>query len=84
MGVEFDLEAGKTRLLVDLGEASFIDSTTLGVLVGAIKRLRVHRGKLAPACGDPAILRVFAITGLDQVIGVHSTREAGLTALRGA
>jgi anti-sigma B factor antagonist len=74
--------AGKTRVLVDLSDASFIDSTTLGVLVGAIKRLRVRHGKLALACDDASILRVFAITGLDEVIGVHPTRDAGLAALR--
>ena len=73
---------GKTRVLVDLSETSFIDSTTLGVIVGAIKRLRVHGGRLALACDDPSILRVFAITGLDQVIGVHPNRAAGLAALR--
>jgi anti-sigma B factor antagonist len=72
---------GKTRLLVDLSETSFLDSTTLGVLVGAIKRLRIHGGRLAIACDDPSILRVFGITGLDQVIGVHATREAGVEAL---
>ena len=76
------IASGKTRILVDLGGASFIDSTTLGVLVGAIKRLRVHDGKLTLACADPSILRVFTITGLDQVIGVFPTRDAGLAALR--
>jgi anti-sigma B factor antagonist len=78
------IAAGKTRVLVDLREASFIDSTTLGVLVGAIKRLRIHGGQLALACDDPSILRVFAITGLDEVIGVHPTREAGVAALKAA
>jgi anti-sigma B factor antagonist len=73
--------AGKTRVLVDLCDASFIDSTTLGVIVGAIKRLRIHDGRLALACDDPSILRVFGITGLDQVIGVHPTRAAGVDAL---
>ena len=60
--------SGKTRVLVDLTETSFIDSTTLGVLVGAIKRLRVHDGRLALACDDPSILRVFGITGLALVL----------------
>jgi len=77
------IRAGKTRVLLDLRDTSFIDSTTLGVIVGAIKRLRVHSGALALACDDPSIMRVFAITGLDQVIAVHATREAGLAALRG-
>jgi len=34
------IDAGRTRVVVDLSSATFIDSTTLGVLVGGEKRLR--------------------------------------------
>lgn len=78
------IAAGNTRLLVDLAEASFIDSTTLGVLVGAIKRLREQDGRLALACDDRTVLRVFEITGLDRVIALHPTRDEAIAALRGA
>ena len=76
------IDEGKTHIVIDLSEASFIDSTTLGVLVGAIKRLRTRGGALAIACQDSGILRVFEITGLDQVVGVHDTREDALAALK--
>ncbi len=51
------IDAGKTLYAIDLTEASFVDSTTLGVLVGAIMRLRLRRR--APraglrGAGDPA------------------------------
>jgi anti-sigma B factor antagonist len=78
------IASGRTRLLLDLSEASFVDSTTLGALVGAVKRLRAVDGRLALACGDLTILRVFEITGLDRVIAVHGTRHEALRALRGA
>lgn len=78
------IASGRTRLLLDLSEASFVDSTTLGVLVGAVKRLRAVDGRLALACEDLTILRVFEITGLDRVIAVHGTRHEALRALRGA
>jgi anti-sigma B factor antagonist len=76
------IDSGKTHIVIDLCDASFIDSTTLGVLVGAIKRLRTRGGSLSIACQDSGILRVFEITGLDQVVAVHETREEALTALR--
>ena len=34
------IESGKKQIVVDLSKATFIDSTTLGVLVGGVKRLR--------------------------------------------
>jgi anti-anti-sigma factor len=37
------IESGKKQIVVDLSKATFIDSTTLGVLVGGVKRLRPTR-----------------------------------------
>ena len=41
------IEAGRTRIIVDLTETTFLDSTALGVLIGAVKRLRSRHGSLA-------------------------------------
>ena len=41
------IESGKKQIVVDLSKATFIDSTTLGVLVGGVKRLRPAGGSLA-------------------------------------
>jgi anti-sigma B factor antagonist len=75
------IEEGKTRIVVDLTKATFIDSTTLGVLVGGVKRLRPSGGSLALVCSDPNILKIFEITGLDRVFPIHSSRDEALSAL---
>jgi anti-sigma B factor antagonist len=75
------IEEGKTHLVVDLSRATFIDSTTLGVLVGGVKRLRPVGGSLALVCADANILKIFEITGLDRVFAIHPTREDALTAV---
>jgi anti-sigma B factor antagonist len=74
------IDAGKVHVVVDLTGTTFIDSTTLGVLIGAIKRLRVRDGNLVIACADPAILRVFEITGLNQVVGIKPSLDEALDA----
>ena len=43
------IDGGATSLIVDLSAATFVDSMTLGVLLGAVKRLRPHGGKVAVA-----------------------------------
>ena len=73
------IEDGKKRVVVDLSEATFIDSTTLGVLVGGVKRLRPSGGSLALVCTDQNIQKIFEITGLDRVFPIHESREAALS-----
>lgn len=75
------IEAGKTHIVVDLSQATFIDSTTLGVLVGGVKRLRPSGGALALVCTDQNITKIFEITGLDRVFAIHPSREAALGSL---
>ena len=75
------IEGGKKHIVVDLSKATFIDSTTLGVLVGGVKRLRPSGGALALVCTDQNITKIFEITGLDRVFPIHETREAALESL---
>ena len=72
------IESGKKQVIVDLSKATFIDSTTLGVLVGGVKRLRPAGGSLALVCTDQNICKIFEITGLDRVFPIHDTREQAL------
>ncbi len=75
------IDAGRRRLVVDLSRASFIDSTTLGVLVGGVKRLRDVDGSLVIVCSDPSILKIFEITGLDRIFPIHASQEEALEAV---
>ena len=75
------IEDGKKHLVVDLSKATFIDSTTLGVLVGGVKRLRPTGGSLALVCTDQNITKIFEITGLDRVFTIHATRDEAVGAL---
>ena len=76
------IESGKKQIVVDLSEATFIDSTTLGVLVGGVKRLRTHDGQLSLVCSDRNITKIFEITGLDRVFTIYPTREEAVSKLR--
>jgi anti-sigma B factor antagonist len=75
------IESGKKRIVVDLSKATFIDSTTLGVLVGGVKRLRPSGGSLALVCTDQNITKIFEITGLDRVFPIHDSRDEALSSV---
>lgn len=75
------IDDGARSVVIDLTQASLLDSTALGVMVGAMRRLRLRHGDLAVACRDDGILRLLAITGLDELIPVADTPEEALAAL---
>jgi anti-sigma B factor antagonist len=66
---------GERRVIVDLGRVDFLDSTGLGVLVGAHRRLRVNGGTLRLVCPHERLLKIFRITGLDTVFDIHPSVE---------
>jgi anti-sigma B factor antagonist len=57
----------------------FLDSTGLGVLVGGLKRVRAHDGSLDLVCTQERILKIFRITGLTKVFGIHDTVDEAIT-----
>ena len=70
---------GATQVIVDFTSTTFIDSTTLGVLVGGVKRLRPADGRLSLVCSDPNIVKIFEITGLDRVFQIYGTRDEAVS-----
>jgi anti-sigma B factor antagonist len=65
---------GAKDVVVDFTNTTFIDSTTLGVLVGGVKRLRAQDGRLSLVCSDRNITKIFEITGLDRRGSGHDRR----------
>ena len=74
------IEAGRDRVVVDLTDTTFIDSSSLGVLISAHRRLHTRGGRLIVACSAPAVMNTFKITGLDSVLEMARTREDALAA----
>ena len=68
--------AGHYDLVVDMEKVEFLDSTGLGVLVGALKRLRAANGTFGLVCSKEPLLKIFRITALDQVFPIYPSVEA--------
>lgn len=72
------IDAGHDTVIVDLSAATFIDSSSLGVLISAHRRLGLRDGRLIVVCDVPAVLSTFKITGLDAVFELAPSREQAL------
>jgi anti-sigma B factor antagonist len=72
------IDEGRSNLVVDLSRTTFIDSSSLGVLIGAHRRLKLRGGSLVVVCDNEAITKTFKITGLDGVFTLAGSVEAAL------
>ena len=71
---------GSYDIVVNLEGVDFLDSTGLGVLVGALKRVKAHEGGLALVCTQDKILKIFKITGLTKVFPIYNSVEEATSA----
>ena len=62
--------AGRAHLVIDMSEATFIDSAMIGVLAGHLRRTRGAGGSLAVVCSDENILRTFEVAGIDRELQI--------------
>ena len=79
-----DSRAGRhPRLLVDLTDVDFCDSTGLRALLGAAAEVRAHGGRFAIVC-PPAcnVSRLLDIVGASEWMAIHADSDSGLAALR--
>lgn len=62
-------------IIVDLDQVGFIDSSGLGVLVGALRRSREAGGDLRIVSTRETVVKIFRITGLDRVFPIYPTLD---------
>ena len=74
------LGTGAERLIVDMSETEFCDSTGLNVLVRAHKRLAEAGGELLLVATEPTLLRIFKVTGMDTMFHLFASLDEALVA----
>lgn len=67
--------AGTTRIVVDMDETTFLDSSGLGALIAGLKAARQAGGDLRIARPTEAVRTVFGLTNLDRVLKARDTVE---------
>jgi anti-sigma B factor antagonist len=76
------VEAGHTRLLLDLQGVDFLDSSGLGAMVSILKAVG-SRGTVAVCSATGSVLSLFKLTRMDKVFTVYGSREDALGRMGG-
>lgn len=75
------IEDGCTRLVLNLSETTFIDSSGLGVLVSCLRRVSGLDGDLKLACVPPPARSIFELTRLSRVFELDDDEESATAKL---
>ena len=73
-----DIESGKKRIVVDLADCEFIDSTFLGALVVSLKKITALGGDLKLVGFQPNVRSMFELTRMYRVFESFETKEEAL------
>lgn len=76
-----EIETGHIRLVLDLGQVDFMDSSALGAVVSCLKAIG-GRGDFAASGAKGSVMKLFQLTRLDRVLKLHDTPEAAAAAIR--
>ncbi|MGD6818532.1 anti-sigma factor antagonist [Metabacillus sp. 84] len=71
-------DESEPKLVINLRDVSYMDSTGLGVFVGLLKNVRKNNGELQLVELSERLERLFTITGLNDIIDISSKAEGGV------
>ncbi len=82
--IKQSIEAGSNKILFNLGEMKFINSTGLGMLLTAVTKSRNAGGELALCCLPEQMKKLLQITKLESVFKTYADEAAAISFLKGA
>lgn len=67
------------RIILDMGQVSFLDSSGLGAIVG-IRKHAAYGQRLELANLSPAVQKVFTLTRMSAIFAIHDSVDGALVA----
>jgi len=77
------IDSGQVRLLVNLAGMDYVSSSGLRILLMALKRITVAKGKFVLCELQDNIKEIFEISGFTNIFEICQTEEQGLAACAG-
>ncbi len=72
------IDKGSKKIIVNLGGVKFLDSTTLGILISALKRIKKAGGEICVTKLQPSVQEIFQLTRLNKVFQIFVDDEEAM------
>jgi anti-sigma B factor antagonist len=76
--------AASSKVVLDLSDVRFLDSSGLGAFLGCLHRLEASGGALKLCGMSRAVRAVFDMVRMHQIFEIHRTREEAMAAFQRA
>lgn len=73
-------KAPPARVVVNMSQVHFVDSTGLAILVKAMRRCHRHAGQLHICCLQQQVYMIFELTRLDQALAIFADEQRAVEA----
>ncbi len=80
--IEGQLQSGHLKIVLDLSDLKYINSSGLNVLINILTKARKNGGEAVVANVSPKVRELFVITKLNTVFTVTDTVEKALSKLK--
>ncbi|MFF2887655.1 anti-sigma F factor antagonist [Paenibacillus sp. NPDC057967] len=70
-----------SHVILSLKDLGFMDSSGLGVILGRYKQVKAKGGKMVVCDVNPAVRRLFELSGLFKIIAIHDNERSAITSL---
>ena len=77
-GIKRLIETGARKLIVDLTEVNYIDSSGIGMLVACAGQLEQSSGRMRIAGASGAVAKAFEIVHMERITPLDATVEEGV------
>ena len=74
------IDRGHVHLIVDLDRVRYMDSTGLGILMSALKRVEEKAGRIVLICNNARVLKIFKLTGFIQSFSIFGSEAEAVAA----
>ena len=69
---------GKTKIILDMSQVEFADSSFLSALLAGLKQASLHNGDIKLVGLQTPVQYVFQITRLEKVFDLHSSMDSAI------
>lgn len=77
------LAGSRSKLVLDLSQLSFLASMGLRSVITCARTVHRKGGKMALACPPEGVAKVLTMSGVDEIVPVHSSLESAIAFVRG-
>jgi len=78
------LMSGQTKVVLDMSNLKFVDSSGLGALIACLRDVNSRKGDFRLGAMSPTVLALFKLMRMHRVFSIHDTVQGAVSSFHGS